>query len=115
MEYLERYNYVNVTKNLVRIYNQIKTLKEQKLCEIYDNNGILESKYIISDKNINKEIDRLLYPISYIVDKKNCNKINIRLNIDFTLKDGKRQPWLIKGFIEALNSIGIENVENIIK
>ena len=50
----------------------------------------------------------------YLADKNPNNILNLKLNIDFTIKDGRKQPWLIKGFIESLEKLGVHNIHNII-
>jgi hypothetical protein len=68
----------------------------------------------ITDEGNNNEISKILYPIIYLADKNPNKIIDIKLNVDFTIQDGKRKPWLIKDFIQILNKFDINNVHNII-
>ena len=115
VKHLPRYNFLNVANKLNDIFNKLSLNKSDFIKNYKKSFG--DKIYLptdITDEEINKEIYKLLYPIIYLADKNPNNILNIKLNIDFTIKDGKKQPWLIKGFIESLEKLGIQNIYNII-
>jgi len=113
--YLSRYNFVDAIDKLNNLSKEIYYIKYNYLNYIYDEyKNNIYSNIEFTDQNINKEIYKILYPIIYLIDKTNDKILNIKLNVDFTIQDGKKQPWLIKNFIESLNNVGIYNIHNII-
>lgn len=111
---LLRYNFINATKELQNKKDNIEELKYNHIKDYYLKNprGIYDIKEFTND-SLNNEIYKILYPIVYIDNKKKSD-IVIKLNSDFTIENGQRQPWLVKDFIEILKSLGINNFENII-
>ena len=113
--YLPRYDFIKATSNLNDVMKQIELFKKseqdkinKKLTSEYKNNIIQFDKFNITNEDINKEINRILYPISYRYEKSNNDEVNLIFNVDFT----RCRPWLIKDFIVALDKIGIKNVYN---
>ena len=112
---LPRYNFLNFSNNLNSILNKIYEAKSNFVSNYYaTNDNKIYCPSVFTDENINKEIHKFLYPIIFVANKKQSDILNIKLNVDFTMKDGKKQPWLIKDFISSLRQVGIKNVHNII-
>jgi len=112
---LLRYDFVNATNKLNNILDTLSDVKYnylKELPELYKDKVYSPIKF--TDENINNEIYKTLYPIIYLVEKYLNETLNIKLNVDFTIQDGKKQPWLIKDFIETLDKFNIYNVYNII-
>lgn len=114
-KYLPRYNFLNVVNEINEIFKKVSNVKYEfvyKYYKTYDNEIYCISE--ITDEEINKEVYKLLYPIINLADKNPNDILNIKLNADFTMENNKKQPWLIKDFIYALNLIGVKNIHNII-
>ena len=113
---LLRYDFINATNKLDNLLNTISSLEDIFSIDYYNKykNKICNPIYNFTDEDINKEIYKILYPIVYLVEKNANETLNFKLNIDFTIQDGKKQPWLIKNFIETLHKFNIKNVYNII-
>ena len=112
---LSRYNFIDAINKLNNVLENISNMKRDCLNNIYETyTDKIYYPIKFTDENINKEIYRILYPIVYLLEKNTDERLNIKLNVDFTIQDGKKQPWLIKDFIEVLYKIGIINVRNII-
>jgi len=113
---LDKFNFVKATIQLENMYSKIKEYIDNYCnnLKIY-NNLIIHEKYNdITNSDINNSINKILYPLIYLADKnKHLDILNITFNVDFTLIDNNHQPWIIKDFINALNLIGIKNIENI--
>lgn len=114
--FLPRYNFINAIDKLNNVSSKITTLKESYLDNYLNTNKdkIHSSVLYVTDEKINEEIHKILYPIIYLSEKYSTEVLDIKLNIDFTVKDGKRKPWLIKEFIEKLEEFRIYNVNNTI-
>jgi hypothetical protein len=112
---LPRYDFIKVKKELDKILKIVKSFTNDYVDNFYKsyNKEIYVERSITNDE-INEQIRRLLYPMTYIANKSLDNKLNLILNISFTKEEGKLKPWLIKGFIESLENIGINNINNII-
>jgi hypothetical protein len=116
---LPRYDFVNITSELNNLIEKVEEnidniksdfINTDYFTTIYKKNKTIE----ITDNEINKKLEQLLYPISYLSNKCDSDTLNIKLNKDFTKdKLGKTRGWLIKDFIEALKKIGIKNINNI--
>jgi len=113
-----RFNFINATKQLQNIIEESKNyinLKKDELVSQYilNNNSAILNRYLnITSKEINDAIKKVLYPIISEVQK-DRSEFTFVFNADFSLDEGKRQPWLIKDFVEALRSVGIKNTYNI--
>jgi len=112
---LPRYDFIKVKSELDKILKTVKSFINDYVENFYKsyNKEIYVEKSITSD-DINEQIRKLLYPMTYIANKSLDNELNLILNISFTKEEGKLKPWLIKGFIESLENIGINNINNII-
>jgi hypothetical protein len=114
--YLPRYDFVEFSRKAQQLLSEINKNK-YKITDKYVEEQIGRQLIILDNMNydsVNKaiedKINKLIYPL--ICNIKN-NKINVRLNCDFTkTSDGKFRPWLIKDFVEVLNQLGI-NAYNI--
>lgn len=111
--YLSRYNFIKAIDELETVSRQIQEYLDNCLDEIIKNINknkiIIDNIYFETDKKINNEIKRILYPLICRIDKTNI----FRFNIDFTKETDKIQPWLIKDFIEVLAKFNITNIDNI--
>jgi hypothetical protein len=102
---LPRYDFVIKTKELFKIAIKINNFLDEYVKNIKEN--CKENFYVreefISDLDINKELNKILYPILYISDNnKNEQNLNITLNIQFTKDNNKLKPWIINEFIECI-------------
>jgi len=113
---LLRYDFMYKTEHIDNIIKKIIILKNKFIRENEEkySNNIIYDQEEITDEEINNDIYKCLYPIICLSEKNPNDVLNVKLNIDFTVKDGKKQPWLIKQFIESLNKLGINNIHNII-
>lgn len=115
-KFLPRYNFIEQMTELNVIRTQIHFLintykfSDEDYLKIYDKDCIE-----ITEPDINKKLEQLLYPIVYHSKNCECDTLNITLNKDFTKdNDGKYKLWLIKEFIEILNYFDIITINNII-
>lgn len=118
-KFLPRYNFVIITSELNSLIEKIKEninnirrnfIDTDYFTKIYKDKETIE----IIDNEINKKLQQLLFPITYLSNKNNSGILNVRLNKDFTKdKLGKTRGWLIKDFIETLECIGVTGVNNI--
>jgi len=116
---LPRYNFVKVTSELNdlldKIEENIKDIKRNFSNTEYSTKIFKVGENIkISDHEIDKKLNQLLYPITYLSNKCDYKELNIQLNKDFTKGLlGDFRLWLIKDFINALNRIGVVEINNI--
>ena len=110
--FLPRYNFIEKINELKKLQDDIYCFvsnysfhnKKFYLKEVHKNH-IFE----ITDLNINKKIEKLLYPMIYISNKCELSSLNIIFNKEFA----NNEPWLIKDFIEILEDFNIVNINNI--
>jgi len=115
-KHLLRYNFINATNKLEDLLNTLSNIENNFSIDYYNKykNKICDPIYNFTDENINNEIRKILYPVVYLVERNSNETLNIKLNVDFTIKDGKKNPWLIRDFISVLHRIGVKNIYNII-
>jgi len=116
---LPRYNFIKVTSELNdlldKIEENIKDIKRnfhntEYYTKIYKSGENIK----ISDCDIDKKLNQLLYPIIYLINKCVYEELNIQLNKDFTKGlVGDFKLWLIKDFINVLDRVGVTNINNI--
>ena len=123
--YPPMFNFINKINELTLIQQEI--YKYVNECEQLDDFSVIykaNEKYgvyyrYVNSEEIDNKIRKALYPI-VCVSNNICNKynnidiLNITLNKSFTNdSNGRTRGWLIKDFIELLDDIGIENINNI--
>lgn len=118
-KFLPRYNFVNITSELKELIEKIDEsidnirsnfIDTDYFIKVYKEDEILE----ITDNEINKKLEQLLFPITYLSNKCDFDTLSIKLNKDFTKdKLGKTRGWLIKDFIEVLERLGAIEINNI--
>jgi len=112
---LPRYNFINMSNVIKKIQDDVEKIIEDYVDFYSISEKIIYSSRTITNDAINENIRKALYPMTCISNKNIDHKLNITLNIDFTRdSSGKLKPWLIKDFITSLESIGIDNIYNII-
>ena len=106
---LLRYDFLNAEKQIKEI---LKNVSELKYSFPIHNSDLYCNKIYdipeITDEEINKKIFKVLYPIVCLSEKNNDDILKIQLNSDFTIENGNKKPWLIKGFVESLSKIGVK-------
>jgi len=118
-KFLPRYDFVSINSELENLLDNVEEkienikinfINTEYFSKIYKEGEIIE----ITDLDINKKLNQLLYPIVYLSNKCNYEELNIQFNKDFTKDEsGKTQAWLIKSFIDTLNRVGVTNINNI--
>jgi len=112
---LPRYNFMNMSNIIDKIKDNVVELIENYVDFYSVSEKIITPSKTITNDYINESIRKILYPMTCISNRNIDHKLNITLNIDFTRdSSGKLKPWLIKDFITSLESIGIDNINNII-
>lgn len=112
-----RFDFVQCTKRLHEVItSEINPLLAKKKEEFYKSieNEVFVKKYNtmeVQSNEIDEKLQKLIYPIYYISQSNDI--VNVSLNCDFTKEFGSHQPWLIKDFIETLESLGVTNISNI--
>ena len=118
-KFLPRYNFVNKTDELLEVINKIdyflnyykdNCINSDDYLKVYNKKGIE-----ITDVEINKEIEKLLYPMIYLSNECKNESLDIVLNKNFTKEslNSKTQGWLINDFIEILNYFSNVEINNI--
>jgi len=114
-KHLPRYDFLNATNKLNDLSKKISAVKYDFVNNFYEiNQNKIYTSIDITDEAINDEIYKILYPVIYIANKNTNGILNIKCNVDFTIEDEQRKPWLIKEFIQTLSKFDINNVCNII-
>ena len=114
-KFLPRYNFVKIiselaeVKELILNYEREFIIPEEYYNKIYRNNEIIE----ITDLDLNKRIEKLLYPIIYVSNRSIYESLNIIFNSNFTQDETGYRPWLIKDFIEILEKLTNIEINNI--
>jgi hypothetical protein len=113
-KFLPRYDFVKKVKELLEIQINITDFINNYITDEHYSKIYNESVIEISNSEIDKKIEQLLYPMIYISNQCNTETLNIRLNKDFTKgSEGFTQGWLIKDFIAVLYGLDIKNINNI--
>lgn len=111
---LPRYNFIKVIKQIKDVTDKIESLKTNNVKTLYDNKKIgNENIDYFTNEELNNNIYKILYPMIYITNKTNIKKITFKMNIDFTIENGIKKPWLVKDFISSLTKVGVKNINNI--
>lgn len=119
-KFLPRYDFVKTTQFLEEILDTIRKnicslerdfYQTEYANKIYQDGTIIE----ISDLEINKKIEQLLYPIVFESNRCDSDSLNIIFNKDFTKEDNRLKLWVIKDFIYILNKFVNIHINNIQK
>lgn len=112
---LPRYDFMNAKIQLDKVIEEINILKREYICNLDDSYTKNICVYTqLTDDTIDNKIKTILYPMIYISDKTPHTELNLTLNIGFTKDVDKVKPWLVKDFIESLDKIVGNNINNII-
>lgn len=115
---LDRYDFIKANERLISINDKITNFVEETLEKLINNinenflpNDIKHLK--ITSPDINIEIQKILYPLIYLIEHTDEEVINIILNPSFTIGgDGRTQRWLIEDFLQNLHLLKISNISN---
>jgi hypothetical protein len=123
--YLPMFNFINKMNELILIQHEIyKYVDEYEELDDFSVVHKANERYgvfyrYISSEEIDNKIRKVLYPMVCVSNSifnkyNNTDTLNIRLNKSFTNDSNNHtRGWLIKDFIELLDNIGIENINNI--
>ena len=110
---LSRFNFIQAIEKLEIIRDKIDIVLEKKIEALMQNVDKYKTfryiRTIAENKDINKEIERVLYPLLYTINNTESEVVNIILNAHFTKdNDGRTRRWLIEDFLKILNDFGMK-------
>jgi hypothetical protein len=110
--FLPRYDFVKALEEIISLTGNISYFCNQ--CARNADPNVIQKEYV-SDTQINKKIEQILYPLIHRANNTQGNDLNVIFNKDFTKdKYGNLRPWVIRDFIDYLSILGIKNIKNII-